>query len=214
MTTTAIFIWVASGLKITLMVTAGGLLIAAPFAFMFGILQYRASGLPRFMITCVIEFWRSSSLIILLFAFFYVLPVAGVRLNPLTVGCMVLGCHIGALGTQAVRGALASVGAGQIEAARALGLSRNKILFLVELPQALRTMVPIFGSEAIELIKSTANVSLITLAEMTFRAKELMQVEHRPATIYTILILLYVAMCAPVALLAKVATDKLAKPHS
>lgn len=195
MTFLDILLWILSGIDVTLTVAFLTFLVAAPFAFVFGILQYRTTGLIRFCVTSIIEFWRSSSLIILLFAFFYVLPVVGITLQPLTVACMVIGCNIGAHGSQAVRGALAALPAGQLEAALSLGLRRNQSLFLVEIPQAFRTMLPIFGNEIIEIIKVTSNVSLITMVDMTFRAKEVMQFTYRPTETYTALVIAYVTLC-------------------
>ncbi len=196
----AILGWILQGLGTTLQVTACSLLVAAPFALVCGVLEHRCRGLARGAVVAVVEFWRSSSVIILLYAFFYILPVVGIALRPLTVGSLVIGCSVGAFASQAVRATLAALPRGQVEAALSLGLSRNRALLLVELPQALRTMLPIFGNEIIELIKTTANVSLITMADMTFRAKAIMQVSYKPTEIYGSLILIYVVLCGSVAL--------------
>ena len=99
-----IFLGISAGLKVTLFVTVYALLFAVPFAFIFGVLQYLTRGAARFAVTSVIEFWRSSSSIVLLFVFFYVLPFVGIRLDPYTVGAMVLGLNMGGYGTQVVRG--------------------------------------------------------------------------------------------------------------
>jgi polar amino acid transport system permease protein len=195
MTFGGVLLWILGGFRITIEVTVLAFLIAAPFAFVFGTLEYRCRGILRGFVTAAIEFWRSSSLIILLFFFYYVLPVEGVHLSALLVGSLVIGLSSGAYSSQAVRGALAAVPAGQVEAAVSLGLSRNLALILIEIPQALRTMLPIFGNEIIELIKTTANVSLITLADMTFRAKEALQFTYQPAEVFGSLIIVYVILC-------------------
>jgi polar amino acid transport system permease protein len=116
---------------------------------------------------------------------------------------MVLGLNIGAYGTQVVRGALSAIDRGQIEAGRSLGLSRMKILFLVEMPQALKPMMPSFTNEVIQLIQGTSLVSLVALTDMTFRAKEIGQLTYQPAEIYTALLLCYFIISYPFALLGK-----------
>ena len=179
------------------------LLFAVPFAFAFGILQYLTRGYKRVAVTAIIEFWRSSSAIVLLFVFFYVLPFVGVRLDPYTVGAMVLGLNMGGYGTQVVRGALAALDHGQLEAARSLGLTRFQALITVELPQAFRQMLPTFVNELVELIKLTALVSLITLADPTFRAKQIFQLTYQPAAIYTCLLLIYFIIGYPIARIGK-----------
>lgn len=75
-----IFISIFAGLRITLIIALYALVFAVPFAFIFGVLQHHCSGLARFATTAVIEFWRSSSTIVLLFVFFYVLPFVGMTL--------------------------------------------------------------------------------------------------------------------------------------
>ena len=195
-----ILLWLLQGLGVTMAVTALSALVVFPFALVFGVLEYRLRGIPRLLVTVFIDFWRSSSVIILLFFFFYVGPAFDVFLSAYAVGALVIGCNIGAYGSQALRAALQSIPAGQKEAGRALGLSRNRILFLIELPQALRKVIPIAGNEIIEIVKTSANVSLIGLADVTFKAKEAMQVSHQPAEIYSALLGVYIAICLPMAL--------------
>jgi polar amino acid transport system permease protein len=195
-----ILLWLLQGLGVTMAVTALSALVVFPFALVFGVLEYRLRGIPRLLVTVFIDFWRSSSVIILLFFFFYVGPAFEVFLSAYAVGALVIGCNIGAYGSQALRAALESIPAGQKEAGRALGLSRNRILFLIELPQALRKVIPIAGNEIIEIVKTSANVSLIGLADVTFKAKEAMQASHQPAEIYSALLGVYIAICLPMAL--------------
>lgn len=198
MTIAEIFVGIFEGFRTTATVTALGLLFAAPFALIFGVAQYLTKGLARLAVTAVIEFWRSSAVIILLFVFYYVLPVIGIQLAAITVSAMVLGLNTGGYGSQAVRAGLQSLDRGQVEAASALGLPRRHILYLIELPQALTRMAPTFINQFIQLIKGTALVSLVTLTDMTFRAKEIAELEYNPISVYTALLLAYFAVCYPV----------------
>lgn len=197
MTFAEILAGLLQGLNITLGVTAVGMLYAVPFAFAGGVLQYTSRGLLYAATTSIIEFWRSTSVVILLFGFYYTLPSFGIRLSGLAVGGMVLGLNIGAYGSQAVRGALQALDKGQSEAGRALGLKDPQILFLIELPQALLAMVPTFINQFIQLVKSTALVSLVTLTDMTFRAQEISQIYYNPPKIYVALLVAYFMICYP-----------------
>ena len=188
---------ILQGLGVTLTVTALGMLYAVPFAFAAGIVQHVSRGLAYAAITALIEFWRSTSVIILLYGFYYTLPTFGLRLSAVTVGAMVLGLHIGAYGSQAVRGALQAVDKGQGEAGRAVGLNNWQILLLIELPQALLAMVPTFINQFIQLVKGTALVSLVTLTDMTFRAKEISQLYYNPPKVYFALLVAYLILCYP-----------------
>lgn len=194
---------ILQGLNVTLTVTALGMLYAVPFAFGAGIAQHCWRGLAYGAITVLIEFWRSTSVVILLYGFYYTLPTFGLRLSGITVGSMVLGLHIGAYGSQAVRGALQSLDRGQSEAGRALGLHGWQILMLIELPQALLAMVPTFINQFIQLVKGTALVSLVTLTDMTFRAKEISQLFYDPPKVYFALLVAYFILCYPATIVGR-----------
>jgi len=185
------------GLRITALVTAYGMLYAVPFALVFGVLQYFSRGAAHAVVTAIIEFWRSSPVIILLFMLYYTLPNFGIVLSSVAVGAMALGLNIGGYGSQAVRAALQSLNRGQVEAGRALGMKRLQILVAIELPQAFAAMMPTFVNQFIQLVKGTALVSLIALTDMTFRAKQISQLEYAPARIYTALLLAYFIVCYP-----------------
>lgn len=198
-----LFLGVLGGLQVTATVTAYGLLFAIPFALVFGVTQHLASGAARIMITAVIEFWRSSAVIILLFVFYYALPVFGIRLSATAVSALVLGLNTGAYGSQAIRAGLQSLDKGQLEAASALGLRRQHSMLLVELPQAVRVMAPTFVNELIQLIKGTALVSLVTLSDMTFQAKQLAEIEYNPVGVYSALLLAYFVVCYPITIFGR-----------
>jgi polar amino acid transport system permease protein len=203
MTFGQIFMSIMEGFRVTATITALGLLFAVPFALIFGVGQYLSKGLIHFVITSVIEFWRSSAVIILLFVFYYVLPILGINLSAVLVSAMVLGLNTGGYSSQAVRAGLQSVERGQVEAGKALGLSRSRVLFLIELPQALGAMAPTFIKQVIQLEKGTALVSLVTLTDMTFRAKEIAQIDYNPIGIYTSLLLAYFVVCYPVTIFGR-----------
>jgi len=191
------------GFGVTASVTLLGMAYAVPFAFIAGVLQFSTRGWPHAAVTAVIEFWRSSPVIILLYAFYYTLPGFGLRLSGLAVGGLVLGLNIGGYGSQAVRAALQSLDRGQAEAGRSLGFRRWQILLLIELPQALLAMMPTFVNQFIQLVKSTALVSLITLSDMTFRAKEISQLHYDPVKVYTGLLVAYFVLCYPATIVGR-----------
>jgi polar amino acid transport system permease protein len=198
-----ILLRIYQGFGITAIVTVLGLLYAIPFALVAGVLQHFSIGAKRWTVTAIIEFWRSSPVVVLLYAFYYTLPAFGIYLSGIAVGAMVLGLNTGAYGSQSVRAALQALERGQCEAGLALGLSRFSVLRLIELPQAIAAMIPTFVNEAIQLIKGTALVSLITLTDMTFRAKELSELSYNPVGIYSALLVAYLILCYPITIFGR-----------
>lgn len=200
-------IW--AGFGVTAQVTSLSLAYGVPFALVFGILQYSTTGWERVLITSLIEFWRSSPVVILLFVFYYALPMVGLTLQAITVGTLVLGLNIGGYGSQAVRAALQALDRGQYEAGMAMGLTRFQTLTLVELPQALKAMIPTFVNLLIQLVKSTALVSLLSLADMTFRAKEIALSTFDPVATYVGLLVSYFVICYPLTIVGRLCERRL-----
>jgi polar amino acid transport system permease protein len=198
-----IFLQILGGLQVTVSITLLGMLFAVPFALVAGIAQWQSRGTARLCVTGLIEFWRSTPVLVLLFLFYYSLPTFGIRLPNLLVGAMVLGTNIGAYGSQVVRASLQSLPKGQVEAGRALGMHRWQILLLIEFPQAVVLMLPSCVNLSIQLVKGTAAASLITLTDMTFQAKEIGQLYYNPPLVYSALLLSYFVICYPMTVLGR-----------
>lgn len=97
-----------------------------------------------------------------------------------------------------VRGCLQSLPPGQVEAAKALGLSLPLIVVLIVLPQALRAVIPAMVSQFIELLKDTSLLSIVGLVELTGIARSIVaQPEFigRHAEIYIFVALIYWLFC-------------------
>lgn len=100
-----------------------------------------------------------------------------------------------------VRGGIASIGKGQSEAARALGLSRWLTMRLVVLPQAIRNTLPPLGSQFISLVKDSSIVSLISIQELTFMTAQAAVSSRRTFELWLVTAGLYLAICLALALL-------------
>ncbi len=114
-----------------------------------------------------IEFFRGTPLLIQLTMVYFGLPELGVRLDPFVAGCIALGLNYSAAEAENYRAGLESVPAGQLEAAKVLGLSRGQTLRHVVAPQAIRISIPPMTNDFIALLKDSSLVSLVTLTELT-----------------------------------------------
>lgn len=162
---------ILEGAVVTVELTVMGSLLALIMAFVAGLGRLSRFFAVRALATVYIEFFRGTSIFVQLFWVYFVLPVIGISLTPLQAGVLGLGLNVGAYGAEVVRGAILSVGKEQYEACVALNLGRWQTMRHVILPQALLVMLPTFGNNAIELLKATSVVSLISLADMTFQAQ-------------------------------------------
>ncbi len=166
------FLWlIADGVVVTIQLTFFGCTLALVAAFAGGMGRLSRYFLIRAVATSYIEFFRGTSIFIQLFWAYFVLPLLGVPVSPWQAGVLALGLNVGAYGAEIVRSAIQSVPKGQYEAAIAVNLSNWHRLRHVILPQAFVIMLPTFNNNAIELLKGTAVVSLISLSDMTFQAQ-------------------------------------------
>lgn len=162
---------ILDGALVTIKLTLMGSALALVMAFIAGLGRLSRFAVLRWLATAYIEFFRGTSIFVQLFWAYFVLPLFGLSLTPLQAGVLALGLNVGAYAAEVVRGAIKSIGKEQYEACVALNFNRWQTLRYVILPQAFVLMLPTFGNNAIELLKGSAVVSLISLADMTFQAQ-------------------------------------------
>jgi polar amino acid transport system permease protein len=162
---------ILQGALVTIQLTLMGSVLALVMALLAGLGRLSRSLAVRALATAYIEFFRGTSIFVQLFWAYFVLPFIGISLTPLQAGVLGLGLNVGAYGAEVVRGAIQSIGREQYEACTALNLGRWQGMRHVILPQALLVMLPTFGNNAIELLKATSIVSLISLSDLTFQAQ-------------------------------------------
>ena len=158
--TTAMQTILAASLAIVIAVTAG-LMRLSKNRFVYG------------TATVYIEIFRGTSLLVQLYWIFFVLPLFGLTLEKFTAGYIAVGMNLGAYGAELVRGGILSVPRGQWEAALALSMSPAKRMVRIIFPQAFLNMLPPWGNLLIELLKGTALVALISVADLMFMARKI-----------------------------------------
>lgn len=116
--------------------------------------------------------------------------------NPFVSGVFTLGLIYGAFTTEVFRGAFMAVPKGQIEVAKALGMSRKLIARRILLPQMLRFALPGIGNVWMVLIKATALISVIQLTELMRNAEVASRATRMPFTCFFLASLLYLGITA------------------
>jgi len=182
------------GAIITVQQTILAGMLAIAISVVMGLMRISPAGVVRGLATVYIEFFRGTSLLVQLYWIFFVLPLFGITLEKFTAGYMAVGMNLGAYGAEVVRGAIQSVPRGQYEAAVALNMSPFKRMSRIILPQAVLIMLPPWGNLLIELLKGTALVSLISVADLMFEAKQINGVTFLSAECFGTALILYYLM--------------------
>lgn len=160
-----------SGLWVTLQATVGGFALALVVGLGWAAMRRFGNRPVRLTARWIVEFVRSTPLLVQLYFLFYIFPHFGVALPPLLAGVLGLGLHYSAYAAEIYRSGIDGVPRGQWQAATALNLTRRQSFWHVILPQAIPPIVPALGNRLIAIFKDTPLLAVITVAEMLQRAK-------------------------------------------
>lgn len=183
-----------SGALITVELTIVSTVFGAILAFAAGIARGTGGRVLRMAAAVYIEIFRGTSLLVQLFWLYYALPLIGPTLSPFVTGVLALSLNIGAYGAEVVRGAVLAVPQGQREAAAALNFSGWQTVWRIVLPQALPEMMPPLGNLAVQNLKDTSLVSMITITDLTFHAQNLRNLTLETLPVYSLTLVIYFGM--------------------
>ena len=161
----------ASGMTMLLVLIT---MIVSPVAGLF-IALGRISRLKfvSFVFWCYIWVFRGTPLLLQLFFIYYGLPPLGLTLSPFTAAVLGLGLNYSAYLAEIIRGAIESIDAGQMEAAKSIGMTYWQAMRRIIVPQTYKRLMPPVGNEFIALIKDTALVSTIAMVELMRAADQI-----------------------------------------
>jgi polar amino acid transport system permease protein len=157
----------------TVGITIVGFALALVGGLLLALLRRSRSRLLSWPATGVIEFVRSTPLLIQLYFLFYVLPEFGLTLSALAAGTLGIALHYSCYVAEVYRAGLNAVPRGQWEAASALSMSPWNVYSNIVLPQAIRPIVPALGNYLVAMFKDTPVLSAITVVELMLQAKNI-----------------------------------------
>lgn len=187
------FVTLLGGVPLLLQLTVFSVSVGAVFAVLLALM--RLSGNPGldYPARGYIFVFRGTPLLVQIFLIYYGLgqfpeirqSIAWPFLRqPYWCGILALTLNTAAYAAEIIRGGILSVPFGQIEAARACGMSRTMIFRRIILPQGLRTALPAYGNEVILMTRATALTSVITLMEVTGLASKLVSETFRAIEVF------------------------------
>lgn len=193
----------AQGATLTLELVAiaviAGLIIAIPLGIARSSRHLSVRALPY----AYIFFFRGTPLLVQLFLVYYGLaqfdiirqgPLWPYLRDPFWCAVVTMTLHTAAYIAEILRGAIQAVPAGEVEAARALGMSKWKALFYIVLPRAARIGLPAYSNEVILMLKASALASTVTLLELTGMARTIIARTYLPVEIFFAAGMFYLVM--------------------
>ncbi|PRD44640.1 ectoine/hydroxyectoine ABC transporter permease subunit EhuD [Phyllobacterium phragmitis] len=167
------------GVKITILATLLGSVVAAAIGLVIAILRRSKNRLVSMPMGFIAEFIRGTPLLVQLYFIFYVLPDLGLTLSPLVAGVIGLGLHYGTYTAEVYRAGIDNVARGQWEAAKACNLTPFQTWTRIVLPQALPPMIPALANYFIAMFKETPLLSAITVLELMNQARSIANYNYR-----------------------------------
>jgi len=174
------------GLTVTLLLS----ILAILFSGVWGVLvllALRANQLFRVVGRIYVEIMRNTPIIVIMFFIFFGSGILGAPMTGFAAGLLSLVLQNGAYIAEIYRGGIQGVSKRQFEAGMALGFLPRQTFLLIVLPQAIRKVIAPLGTQGVMIIKDTAIVATISVAEMTFQARLL---ADRTAAVFEIFIAL------------------------
>jgi polar amino acid transport system permease protein len=172
-----------SGMIIALVIGVGGV-----------VLRGSRIGPVRWAVIAFVELIRNTPFLVQIYFVFFALPLIGLRLNPTPTAIIALGLNGGAYAIEIIRGGVASIHKGQVEAGLALGLHKGDVFRFIVLRPALRAVFPSLTGQFIMLTLTTSIASAIAAYELTSVAKLIENASFRSFEVYETITLLYLLM--------------------
>jgi glutamate transport system permease protein len=175
-----------------------GAVLALAFGAIFAAGRLSEHKAVRVISAFVVELFRAIPLLILMFIFYYGLPVTGVKPSPYLSVVLGLMLYNGSVLAEVFRAGILALPRGQSEAAYGLGMRKTQVMTFILIPQALRSMTPVIISQLVVLLKDTALGFLITYDELLHYAQFIGQQGQfgRPFVPTTIVVsAMYITMC-------------------
>lgn len=195
---------ILSALWTTVWVTVASCAGAALLGFLLEITR-RSSRAMSYVMRFVIDFIRSTPLLVQLYFLYFVLPFYGVTLPSFVVGIMGLSIYYSGYLAEVFKAGIDGIPVGQFEAAQSLGLKRLDVVVFVIAPQMLRNIAAPMGNYFVSILKATPYLAIIAVPEMLGEAMEIASDTFRYAepmlTVGVVFLVLAVAVAQLVRLL-------------
>lgn len=197
------FFQMMSGVPLTLQLAASSIVFGAILALLFAMMRLSGVAVLDWIARLYVFVFRGTPLLVQIFIIYYGLsqfPVIRysflwpVLREPYWCAIIALTLNNAAYASEIIRGGLLSVPSGQIEAAKACGMSRVTCFRRVVMPLAIRQALPGYGNEMISMVKATSLASIITLMEVTGIAAKLIAESYRAIEVFVIAGAIYLAI--------------------
>lgn len=184
------------GAVLTLFICTAAIVASTLIALPAALARLSGSGLAVGVAGFYVSFFRGTPLLLQVLLIYLGLPQVGLTLSAVPAGIIALSLCYGAYMAEIFRAGIQSIGTGQWDGARSLGLNERQIMRLVVLPQAIRLIVPPTGNQFIAMLKDSSLVSVMGAWELMYLARTYGRAEFKYMEMLISAALIYWALSA------------------
>ena len=192
-----------TGVWLTAKLAGLSLALGLPIGLLLALARVQPSKILKAPAAIYVEVMRGTPLLVQILFIYFVLPSFGISIPAFWSGIIALTLNCAAYISEIFRAGILSIDAGQMEAARALGMSYSQAMRNIILPQTFRRVVPPLTNEAIALLKDSSLVSVIGLTELARTGQELASRYAAPLTIWPVVAVFYLLLTFPLTRVAE-----------
>ncbi|KRL52747.1 amino acid ABC transporter permease [Furfurilactobacillus rossiae] len=187
-----------TGLGWTLLSSILALIFSLIIGSLFAIMEVTESKVARTIARIYIEIFRNIPLLVITSFFYLVIPMYVVKVNGFTAGTIGLTIYTSAFIAETVRSGIQSVDPGQMEGARANGLTFWQAMSNVILPQAFRLVIPPLGNQFVNLVKNSSVLAFVAGFDLMYQANNIASITFDTINSYMVVGVLYLIITMPI----------------
>jgi polar amino acid transport system permease protein len=182
------------GLFNTLALTFLGIILSSVLGMICAIMRVSKNSVARVLLGIYVEIFRNTPIVAQIFYLYFVFPTIGIKISAFNCGLIALVLHFNAYNIDVFRAGLEAVPNGLHEAGRALGFTYFQQLRLIIIPIALRFCLPALANNYVAVLKNTAYVSIIGVAELNFVAGAIVADNFTAMEMYSTVSAIYIVL--------------------
>lgn len=188
--------------QVTLAIAVATVVLSFVLGTLLGVFAAIGGVLVRSVLAVYVYIVRGVPVLVLIFIAYFGLPRLGVDAPNYVAATIALVVYFAAFVADIVRGSIAAVPRTTVEAGKAIGLRKARILVQIQLPLGMRLALPPLVTTASIAVKSTSYASIVGVWELTYASREVVERTLAAFEVFFTVMLIYFCICYPISLVA------------
>lgn len=198
------------GAWVTILVSGVAIVLGMPLGLILCFCLTSSRPWLRYVSRAYQSVWRGTPILVQLLIIYYLLPLIGINVPPIIAAIVALTLNTMAFQAEIFRGGLLAIPAGQMEAARMVGIRKWPARYHILIPQIFRLVIPSLVNETISILKNSSLVSVIAVTELMRVSQQIVATTYRPFEIYITAAVIYIVINSLLSLVGRAAEQRLA----